>query len=113
MSGYQRTFCGLTSRLAGEVRQAPATVEESHMLSAAARAYAGTDSVTGIFITADVYELPEDKFTLEADVSDVLDHHGPGIYTVQVWATLDGEPAVISAVSVFHEVQVPEGYGPR
>ena len=43
------------------------------------------------------------------DVSDVLDHHGPGVYTVQVWATLEGEPAVISAVSVFYEVEVPEG----
>ena len=83
------------------------------MLSPAARAYAGTDSVTGIFITADVYEVPEDKFTLEADVSDVLDHHRPGVYTVQVWATLNGEPPIISAVSVFREVEVREGYGPR
>ena len=55
----------------------------------------------------------EFNFNLEADVSAVLDHHGPGVYTVQVWATLDGEPAVISAASVFHEVEVPEGYGRR
>ena len=81
------------------------------MLSAAARAYARTESVTGAFITADVYDVAGEEFALEADVSDVLDHHGPGVYTVQVWATLDGEPAVISAVSVFHEVEVPEGYG--
>ena len=46
-----------------------------------------------------------------SDVSDVLDHHGPGVYTVQVWATLEGEPAVNSSVSVFHEVEMPEGYG--
>ena len=27
---------------------------------------------------------------------------------MQVWATIDEEPAVISAVSIFHEVEVPE-----
>ena len=34
-----------------------------------------------------------------AQIADVLEEHGPGIYTVQVWATLDGEPADISGVS--------------
>ena len=42
-----------------------------------------------------------------AQIADVLEEHGPGVYTVQVWATLDGEPAINSAVSVFHEVEVP------
>ena len=87
---------------------APATVQEANMLSAAARAYARTELVTGAFITADVYNVSDEEFALEADVSDVLDHHGPGVYTVQVWATLEGQPAVISAVSVFHVVEVPE-----
>ena len=80
------------------------------MLSATARAYARTEMITGVFITAAVYEVGDEDFALEADVSDVLDHHGSGVYTVQVWATLEGEPAVISAVSVFHGVEVPEGY---
>ena len=46
------------------------------------------------------------------DVSHVLHHHGPGVYKVQVWATLDGEPAVVSVVSVFHDLEVPDSYGP-
>ena len=77
-----------------------------------AKAYARTEPVTGTFLTADVYEVTGEEFALEADVGDVLEEHGPGVYTVQVWATLGGEPTVISTVSVFHEVDVPEGYGP-
>ena len=70
---------------------APATVEESRRLFEEARAYVQTESVTGVFITADVYDVAGDEFTIEADVSEVLDQHGPGVYTVQVWATLDDD----------------------
>ena len=48
-----------------------------------------------------------------AQIADVLEEQGPGVYTVHVWATLDGESAIISAVSIFHEVELPEGYGSR
>ena len=108
----EQEFCRSPYEIPADV-PAPVTVQEANMLSAAARAYARTELVTGVFITASVYEVAGEEFVLEADVSAVLDHHGPGVYTVQVWATLEGQPAVISAVSVFHEVEVPEGYGPR
>ena len=38
----------------------------------------------------------------------MLLEHGPGVYTVQVWARLAGEMEVISGYSLFHEVEVPE-----
>ena len=44
-----------------------------------------------------------------AQIADVLEEHGPGVYGVVVRATLDGEPVSVSAVSVFYEVEVPEG----
>lgn len=89
---------------------APATVKEAAMLSAAARAYSRTDLGTGAFVAACVCQVAGDKFELEADVSEVLAWHGPGVYTVRVWATLDGGSIIISAVSVFHEAKAPEGY---
>lgn len=104
----EQEFCRSPYNIPADVPE-PASVQEAYMLSATARAYARTELVTGASITADVYNVSDEEFGMEADVSDVLDHHGPG----QVWATLDGEPAVISAVSVFHEVEVPEGYEPR
>lgn len=108
----EQEFCRSPYEIPADV-PAPATVAEASMLSAAARAYARTESATGAFITASVYDVAGDEFELEVDVSEVLDQHGPGVYTVQVWATLDAEPAVISAVSVFHEMEVPEGYDAR
>ena len=92
---------------------APATVSEARWLYAAAKADVRVDQVTGTFITADMYEVAGDRFTVEADVNEVLDAHGPGVDAVQVWATVDGEPAVISGYSAFHEVELPEGYEAR
>ena len=105
-------FCRSPYEIPADV-PASDTVQEAYTLSAAGRAYARTELVPGVSITGHVYNVSDEEFALVADVTDVLDHHGPGLYTVQVWATLEGEPAVISAVSVFHEVEVPEGYGPR
>ena len=104
----EQEFCRSPYEIPADV-PAPATVRESRRLYEEARDDIRTELVAGVFITAALYEVADDKFVLEADVSDILDHHGPGVYTVQVWATLEGEPAIISAVSVFHEVDVPEG----
>ena len=56
------------------------------------------------------------EFSLSADMTDLLDEHGPGVYTVMLIANLEetsiGEPdTVISEYSIFHEVRTPEGYG--
>ena len=56
------------------------------------------------------------KFSFRADVGEVLDKHGPGVYTVALTATLEGvgekdRSYVISEHSIFHGVEVPEGYG--
>ena len=56
------------------------------------------------------YEVAGDRFTVEADVGELLERHGAGVDAVQVWATVDGEPAVISGYSVFHKVELPERY---
>ena len=55
------------------------------------------------------------EFTLTADVSEILDEHGPGVYSVALLAELEGigndEHEVISEYSIFHEVRAPTGYG--
>ena len=67
--------------------------------------------MTGRFVTSTRWDVGDDRFDLVADVGEVLREHGPGVYTVEVWARFDGEMVVISRYSVFHEVEVPEGYG--
>ncbi len=105
----EQEFCRSPYEIPADV-PAPATVEESRKLYEKARAYVRTESVTGAFITASVYEIVGEEFDLVADVSELLERHGPGVYTVQVWARLDGEMEVISSHASFHEVEVPEGY---
>ena len=56
------------------------------------------------------------EFYLRADMSEMLDERGPGVYTVVLIAELEeksmGEPdTVISEYSIFHGMKAPEGYG--
>ena len=66
--------------------------------------------VAAEFIVASGWQVGDSAFTVKADVSKVLEEHGKGIYTVYVWAEIDGEPAVISQVSLFHGIPRPSGY---
>ena len=54
------------------------------------------------------------EFSLLADVSELMDKHGPGVYTVVLVASLEqgsGEPnTMISEYSIFHEVRAPRSY---
>lgn len=69
--------------------------------------------------TVRTYEKMRGKgahFYLTADISDLLDRYGPGVYTVVLVAKLEGEPGgreamVISEYSIFHEVEAPRTYG--
>ena len=91
----------------------PQSAAESIALWWAAQDAVRSETVTAKFITSSKWDVGDDRFDLEADVSDVLQDHGPGVYTVQVWARLDGEMEVISRYAIFHEVEVPQGYGDR
>ncbi len=56
------------------------------------------------------------EFSIRADMTGLLDEHGPGVYTVVLIAELEeisrGEPdTMISERSIFHKVRAPEGYG--
>ena len=55
------------------------------------------------------------EFSLVADVSELLQQHGDGVYTVLLWASLEGngedEAQTISEYSIFHGVRTPKGYG--
>ena len=59
---------------------------------------------------ASEWKVSEHEFEMVADVGDLLEEHGAGVYTVHVWAVLDGEPLVISKYSIWHGVEKPVGY---
>lgn len=72
--------------------------------------------LTLVFRKAEELTAEGREFSIRADVTGLLDEHGPGVYTVALIAELEeisrGEPdKVISEYSIFHEVRAPGGYG--
>ena len=65
---------------------------------------------TANWIVANQWEVSADSFELRANVSELLDHHGPGVYSVMTWAILGGELHNVSYYSIFHEIEPPLTY---
>ena len=59
---------------------------------------------------ASEWKVSGHEFDMAADIGDVVEEYGIGVYTVEVWAALHGEPLVISKYSIWHGIERPEGY---
>ena len=57
------------------------------------------------------WQLDGDRFAISADIGDVLDAYGPGVYTMTLFGVLDGAVTPISEYAIFHGVPQPTGYG--
>ncbi len=68
------------------------------------------ESITVPWITASIWEITADSFTVAADLSDVIAAFDNGVYTVMLWAKLGGERVVVSQYSIFHGVTTPDTY---
>ena len=64
------------------------------------------------WITALEWTTRSDAFSVRADISDLLERRGNGVYSITVWGVIDGERAVISEYSIFHGVTPPDTYDP-
>ena len=62
------------------------------------------EEVTYPWITATTWAATEHGFKIEADLSGLLEEHGPGVYTIMLWGRIDGRYATIVQYSIFHEV---------
>ena len=69
-------------------------------------------TVTVPWIDASRWSVKDHSFEVHADVGEVLDEHGHGIYTIVLRANVDGESAVVSEYLILHETEPPAGYGP-
>lgn len=66
--------------------------------------------ITVPWIDAQVFTIRDNAFTVQADISAVLDQHGPGVYSLMVWGKIGGEAEPISQYAIFHEVAPPSAY---
>ena len=66
--------------------------------------------VTVPWITALEWTAEDKVFSAVADLSGILAHHGPGVYTIAVWHQNIGGGVVISEHSIFYGIDPPAGY---
>ena len=53
------------------------------------------------WITASEWSVTSDFFAVAADITDLLDQYGNGVYTILLWAKLNDEDVPISEYSIF------------
>ena len=70
-----------------------------------------SQSITVPWITASEWTASGTAFAVKVNISDILNRHGDGVYTVIVWGDVGGTREVISQYSIFHGVTPPDTYG--
>ena len=71
-----------------------------------------SQSITVPWITASEWTVSDTTFLLKADISEILDKHGSGVYSLLLWGKINGADTVISQYSIFHDVTPPDAYDP-
>ena len=92
---------------------APKSADEAHTFWQAAYSTSQNpreQRITVPWVTATEWEARGGDFSVRADLSDVLEKHGPGVYTIAVWGNSDGEDVVISKYAIFYEITPPDTY---
>ena len=92
---------------------APQSHDEAHKFWQAAydaNQLRPTTTSTAPWITATEWDVDSDSFSVVADLNDLVEIHGDGVYSVMIWATIAKERAVISQFSIFHGVTPPGTY---
>ncbi len=95
-------------------RAAPASAEEAHQAWAAAKsasANAPDVTITTSRIIAEAMTVSANSITVQADIGRILDHYGPGIYTVLLWGHPDHMSArtPLSKQAIFWKTRPPSG----
>ena len=74
------------------------------------RVAAASTTVTVPWVTASEWRVDDGEFAVVADIGNVLDKYGDGVYRIVVWALIDDEAAIISEYSIFHGISAPDTY---
>ena len=85
----------------------PKTRSEAKALKSKARSYSeDPEEHTVMWITADVWNVDDNSFQVEANLHEVLTK--PGVYTVVVWANINGEQETVSEYPIFQHINKPD-----
>ena len=70
-------------------------------------------TVTVPWATAWEWTAAGTYFAVKADISEILNRHGDGVYSILVWGDNRGAGLIISEYSMFHGVEPPDTYHPN
>ena len=94
--------------------EAPGTYREAKLAHTIGRIAPHLPEVSLVhFAVADKWDVDATSFSVSADIGDILDMKGPGVYQLVFWGNVSGETQVIADYWLFHEVEAPGGYGGR
>ena len=60
-------------------------------------------NITAPWIDAEPLSVNGDSFSVNANIRDLLDKHGEGVYSVMIWGRIEGVKATISHYSIFYK----------
>lgn len=87
---------------------APESISEAHQMYQLARGYPPPFYRENMWAhTYDTYSKSGDIIHVETRVQSSLNRNGPGVYTIVVWADVDGTMVNVAERSVFHGVTPP------
>ena len=93
---------------------APASALEAHQLWQEARDKWESSSERVNIVSQKIkmsrFRLDGDRFAISANISTILDEHGPGVYEIVMWGMVDGELELVSEYAIFHDIPRPSGY---
>ena len=92
---------------------APRSANEAHLFWEAAYRESlarQAESITVPWITALEWTAKGEEFSAIADLWDVLEKHGDGVYSIIVWGSIGDERVIISQFSIFYDVVPPDTY---
>ena len=94
-----------------ETAKSPDSVAKAQSLHAVLRNGAERLATAQVkYVVSDEWHEDGTGFKVSANLGEVLGLHGPGVYQIVVWGSIDGRYAVITSYPVFYEVAVPTGY---
>ena len=91
----------------------PNSVDEAHAAwqEAYDAAQSSTpESITVPWITASQWTASGSSFNVRANLSEILNRYGNGVYSVGIWGTIGNEDVQISRYSIFRGVPAPDTY---
>ena len=97
-------------------RQPPVSWDDAHthFHAAVAQSNAMPDEVSVAYqIVSDLLDISPNgrEFSIRADLSPILSHYGPGIYTVTIWATTpDGKPNPVAKYPIWWQAEPTSGH---